>query len=232
MAEKKKTASPKGAAKAKKAEARPEPGSVALVNSDNKKVRDISLAPEVFGVKVNPHLLYEVVKQYRAGGRRGTHMTKNRALVSGSGKKPWRQKGTGRARVGEIRNPLWRHGGTVFGPVPRDYSYSMPKKARAAALRSALSQRANEGALVVVEAFPIELPKTKVLKGVLDKLGVTGKAVLVDHEPSDALVLSGRNIPNLKVVAETHLTAYDVLDCKHLLFSQEALDKLEERLAP
>ena len=228
----KKPKSPKGAAKAKKAEARPEPGSVALVNSDNKKVRDISLAPEVFGVKVNPHLLYEVVKQYRAGGRRGTHMTKNRALVSGSGKKPWRQKGTGRARVGEIRNPLWRHGGTVFGPVPRDYSYSMPKKARAAALRSALSQRANEGALVVVEAFPIELPKTKVLKGVLDKLGVTGKAVLVDHEPSDALVLSGRNIPNLKVVAETHLTAYDVLDCKHLLFSQEALDKLEERLAP
>jgi len=228
----KKPKSPKGAAKAKKAAARPEPGSVALVNSDNKKVRDISLAPEVFGVKVNPHLLYEVVKQYRAGGRRGTHMTKNRALVSGSGKKPWRQKGTGRARVGEIRNPLWRHGGTVFGPVPRDYSYSMPKKARAAALRSALSQRANEGALVVVEAFPIELPKTKVLKGVLDKLGVTGKAVLVDHEPSDALVLSGRNIPNLKVVAETHLTAYDVLDCKHLLFSQEALDKLEERLAP
>jgi large subunit ribosomal protein L4 len=232
MAEKKKTASPKGEAKAKKAAARPEPGSVSLVDADNKKVRDISLAPEVFGVKVNAHLLYEVVKQYRAGGRRGTHMTKNRALVSGSGKKPWRQKGTGRARVGEVRNPLWRHGGTVFGPVPRDYSYSMPKKARAAALRSALSQRANEGALVVVEAFPIELPKTKVLKGVLEKLGVTGKAVLVDHQPSDALVLSGRNIPNLKVVADTHLTAYDVLDCKHLLFSQEALDKLEERLAP
>ncbi len=232
MAETKKNGSARGGGKAKKAAPRPEPGSVALVDADNKKVRDISLAPEVFGVKVNPHLLYEVVKQYRAGGRRGTHMTKNRALVSGSGKKPWRQKGTGRARVGEIRNPLWRHGGTVFGPVPRDYRYPMPKKARAAALRSALSQRANEGALLVVEAFPLEVPKTKLLKGVLDKLGVKGKAVLVDHEPSDALLLSGRNIPNLKVVAETHLTAYDVLDCKHLLLSQEALDKLEERLAP
>ena len=222
----------KGEPKAKKAADMPEPGSVAVVNADNKKVRDITLAPEVFGVKVNPHLLYEVVKQYRAGGRRGTHMTKNRALVSGSGRKPWRQKGTGRARVGEIRNPLWRHGGTVFGPVPRDYSYSMPKKARAAALRSALSQRAHEGALQVVEAFPVETPKTRVLKAILDKLGIKGKEVLVDHEPTDALLLSGRNIPNLKVVADTHLTAYDVLDCKHLLFSQEALDKLEERLAP
>jgi large subunit ribosomal protein L4 len=159
-------------------------------------------------------------------------MTKNRALVSGTGKKPWRQKGTGRARAGEARNPLWRHGGTVFGPVPRDYSYSMPKKARAAALRSALAQRAAEGALQIVEAFPVDAPKTKILVGILAKLGVKGKAVLVDHEPTDALVLSGRNIPNLKVVADTHLTAYDVLDCKHLLLSQEALDKLEERLTP
>ena len=218
---------------AKKAPAvKAEPSSVAVVDAENNKVRDIALAPDVFGVKVNRHLLYEAVKQYRAGGRRGTHMTKNRALVSGTGKKPWRQKGTGRARVGEARNPLWRHGGTVFGPVPRDYGYAMPKKARAAALRSALSQRASEGALRVVEAFPVEAPKTKVLRGILEKLGVKGKAVLVDHQPTDALVLSGRNIPNLKVVADTHLTVYDVLDCEHLLVSQEALDKLEERLAP
>ena len=111
-------------------------------------------------------------------------------------------------------------------------SSAAPKKARASALRSALSQRASEGAIKVVEAFPIEVPKTRVLKGILDKLGVTGKAVLVEHEPTDALVLSGRNIPNLKVVADTHLTAYDVLDCRHLLVSQEALDKLEERLTP
>jgi len=209
-----------------------DPSMVDVVSADNQKVRELKLSPAVFGAKVNQHLLYEAVKQYRAGGRRGTHMTKNRALVSGSGRKPWRQKGTGRARVSEIRTPLWRHGGTVFGPQPRDYSYPMPKKARASALRSALSQRANEGAIMVVEAFPIEVPKTRVLKGILDKLGVTGKAVLVEHEPTHALVLSGRNIPNLKVVAETHLTAYDVLDCRHLLVSQEALDKLEERLTP
>jgi large subunit ribosomal protein L4 len=219
--------------KAKKAKAvKADPTAVTVVNAENVKVRDITLAAEVFAVKVNQHLLYEAVKQYRAGGRRGTHMTKNRALVSGTGKKPWRQKGTGRARAGEARNPLWRHGGTVFGPVPRDYSYAMPKKARAAALRSALAQRAAEGALRIVEAFPVDVPKTKVLAGILEKLGVKGKAVLVDHEPTDALVLSGRNIPNLKVVADTHLTAYDVLDCKHLLLSQEALDKLEERLTP
>ncbi len=205
---------------------------IEVVNAENKKVGDIRLSPQVFGVKVNPHLIYEAVKQYRAGGRAGTHMTKNRALVSGSGRKPWRQKGTGRARVGEIRTPLWRHGGTVFGPVPRDYSYSMPKKARAAALRSALTQRVNEGALRVVEAFPIEVPKTKELRGMLDRLGVVGKTVLVDHQPADALVLSGRNIPGLRVVADSHLTAYDVLDCRHVLVSQEALDKLEERLTP
>jgi len=212
--------------------ATPDPGSVDVVNVENEALRQLALSPEVFRVRVNTHLIYEAVKQYRAGARRGTHMTKNRALVSGSGRKPWRQKGTGRARVGETRNPLWRHGGTVFGPTPRDYSYAMPKKARAAALRSALSQRAGEGALKVVEAFPVEQPKTKLLKGILDKLGVSGKAVLVDHEPSDALVLSGRNIPGLRVVADSHLTVYDVLDCKTLLVSEEALAKLEERLTP
>jgi large subunit ribosomal protein L4 len=206
--------------------------SVEIVSVDNKKVSDRLVAPEVFGVPVNEHLLYEAVKHYRAGGRRGTHMTKNRALVSGSGKKPWRQKGTGRARVGEIRNPLWRHGGTVFGPTPRDYSYNMPKKARAAALRSALTQRLREGAVKVVEAFPLSGPKTKELKEILDRLGVAGKTVLVEHEPVDALVLSGRNIPWLKVVDESHLTVYDVLDCRNLLLSQEALGKLEERLTP
>jgi large subunit ribosomal protein L4 len=203
-----------------------------VVNAENKKVREVPLSPEVFGGRVNTHLLYEAVKQYRAGGRRGTHMTKNRALVSGTGKKPWKQKGTGRARVGETRNPLWRHGGTVFGPQPRDYSYDMPKKARAAALRSALTQRLNEGDLRVIDSFPVEAPKTRILRGILDKLGVAGKALLVDHEPTDNLILSGRNIPGLKVVAATHLTVYDVLDCRHLLLSQEALGKLEERLTP
>ena len=129
---------------------------VNVVNAANQTVREIQLSPEVFAAKPNTHLVYEAVKQYRAGGARGTHATKNRALVSGSGKKPWRQKGTGRARAGETRNPLWRHGGTVFGPQPRDYSYTMPKKARAAALRAALSSGSREGALKVVEGFAVE----------------------------------------------------------------------------
>ena len=159
-------------------------------------------------------------------------MTKNRALVSGSGRKPWRQKGTGRARVGETRTPLWRHGGTVFGPVPRDYSYDMPKKARAAALRSALSKRAQDGGLKVVDHFDLETPKTKALKAILVQLGVGGKTLLVDHKPADNLVLSGRNIPGLKVVDSTQVNVYDVLDCETVLVSQEGLTKLEERLTP
>ena len=207
-------------------------GTVQVVNSQNERVADRALRPEVFGVEVNDHLLYEAVKQYRAGGRAGTHATKNRALVSGSGRKLWRQKGTGRARIGSIRNPLWRHGGTVFGPQPRDYSFSMPSKARTAALRSALTQRANDGGLKVIDRFGIEEPKTKVLKGLLDQLGISGKAVIVDHEPPDALVLSGRNIPGVKVVDPSQLNVYDVLDCRTLLVSQEALGKLEERLTP
>ncbi len=234
MAEKdKKTA----AAKSPRAKAAPKAGpaeaavpTVPVVDAQNRKVADLSLHPGVFGVKVNQHLLYEAVKQYRAGGRRGTHMTKNRALVSGSGKKPWRQKGTGRARVGETRNPLWRHGGTVFGPTPRDYSYDMPKKARAAALRSALSQRVKEGCLRVIDRFGIEQPKTKALKGLLDQLGLSGKTLILDARPADALFLSGRNIPGVKVLDVHHVHVYDVLDCRQVLATQEALHKLEERL--
>jgi large subunit ribosomal protein L4 len=207
-------------------------GSLDVVDAGNNKVGDVALRPEVFAVRVNEHLLYEAVKQYRAGARAGTHATKNRALVSGSGRKPWRQKGTGRARVGETRNPLWRHGGTVFGPQPRDYSYSIPKKARAAALRSALSQRVKDGALKVIDRFHVEQPKTKVLKGLLDGLGLSGKTLLVDHRPPDNLILSGRNIPGLKIVDDSQVNVYDVLDCRTVLVSQEALTKLEERLTP
>jgi len=207
------------------------PPRVPVVNAANETVREIELSPEVFGAKRNSHLVYEAVKQHRAGARRGTHMTKNRALVSGSGKKPWRQKGTGRARVGETRNPLWRHGGTVFGPQPRDYSYTMPKKARAAALRAALSMRLREGAVKVVEGLSVEQPKTKLLKSALARLGVAGKALVVEHQPADALVLSGRNLPGVRVVADSHLTVYDVMDCAQLVVTPEALDKLEERLS-
>jgi large subunit ribosomal protein L4 len=230
MAEKKQKRAAAGASAPKRAKDAGHP-TVAVVNASNETVREIQLSSEVFAAKPNAHLVYESVKQYRAGARRGTHMTKNRALVSGSGKKPWKQKGTGRARAGETRNPLWRHGGTVFGPVPRDYSYTMPKKARAAALRVALSERLREGAVKVVDGFAVAEPKTKVLKGLLAQLGIVGKALVVDHEPADALVLSSRNLPGVKVIADSFLTAYDVLDCKHLVVTPEALDKLEERLA-
>jgi large subunit ribosomal protein L4 len=211
---------------------RAESPKVPVLSVQNEAIGEIQLSPTVFAGSVNGHLIYEAVRHHRAGARRGTHMTKNRALVSGSGRKPWRQKGTGRARVGDAGNPLWRHGGTVFGPQPRDYSYSMPKKARAAALRSVLAQRLQEGALRVVEGFPLDAPKTKALRGLLDGLGVAGKAVIVDHEPADALILSSRNLPGVRVVADSHLTAYDALDCVHLLVSREAVEKLEERLAP
>jgi len=240
MAEKKdKPAARKKATGSKKAApaAQPEPGrsgspKVAVVNSGGETIREIQLSPAVFAAGPNAHLVYEAVKQYRAGARRGTHMTKNRSLVSGSGKKPWRQKGTGRARVGETRTPLWRKGGTVFGPRPRDYSWAMPKKAQKAALRAALSQRLTEGAVRVIESFDVDQPKTKVLKGLLAKLGIAGKAVVVDHQPTEYLVLSGRNLPGVRVLADSHHTAYDVLDCQQLVMSQEAIDKLEERLAP
>jgi large subunit ribosomal protein L4 len=238
MAEKQtKTEAKAKAPRARKA-AKPDAATVAVVNAKNERLRDVSLAPAVFQAKINTHLIYEAVKQYRAGARRGTHMTKNRALVSGSGKKPWRQKGTGRARVGETRNPLWRHGGTVFGPVPRDYAYTMPKKARAAALRSALSQRATEGAVKVVDRIPVEMPAappfrlTQQLKGFLAALEVKGKTLIVDREPSDALVLSGRNLPGVRVLDDRHVTVYDVLDCRNLLVSAQALSRLEERLLP
>jgi large subunit ribosomal protein L4 len=224
MAEKK----ARGGAGARRAES----PKVPVLSIQNETVREIQLSPTVFAGGVNGHLIYEAVRHHRAGARRGTHMTKNRALVSGSGRKPWRQKGTGRARVGDAATPLWRHGGTVFGPQPRDYSYSMPKKARAAALRSVLAQRLQEGALKVVEGFPLEAPKTRALRGLLDGLGVAGKAVIVEHEPADALILSSRNLPGVRVVADSRLTAYDALDCVHLLVSQEAVEKLEERLAP
>jgi large subunit ribosomal protein L4 len=230
----------KAGRKAEKAEAAPaaarqgigEDGRVEVVNARNEKVSDLILHPDVFRSKVNEHLMYEAVKEYRAVARAGTHATKNRALVSGSGKKPWRQKGTGRARVGEIRTPLWRHGGTVFGPQPRDYAFAMPKKARLAALRSALSQRAKDGALKVVDHFELAQPKTRELKGILDQLGLDGKTLLVDAKPTTNLVLSGRNIPGLKVVDASQVNVYDVLDCRTVVVSAEAVTKLEERLIP
>ena len=147
---------------------RPVSPKVPVLNTDNETVREIQLSPTVFAGRVNGHLVYEAVKQYRAGARRGTHKTKTRGEVAGSGRKPWRQKGTGRARVGEASTPLWRHGGTVFGPQPRDYSYSMPKKARAAALRSALAQRLQDVVDLLVRQLIEERPFALAVRGEFD----------------------------------------------------------------
>src|SRR4051812_37918599 len=151
-----------------------------VVNTQNEKVGALDLNDEVFGGRVNGALIWESVVRANAAARRGTHATKNRALVSGSGKKPWRQKGTGRARVGEIRNPLWRKGGTVFGPQPRSYEYKLPKKVEIGALRAALAEKLKDGRVIVVDALAAGEIKTRAAADTLKKLGVTGKALILD----------------------------------------------------
>ena len=202
-----------------------------VVNSENEKVGSVDVADDVFGGRVNAHVLWESVVRANAAARRGTHMTKNRALVSGSGKKPWRQKGTGRARVGEIRNPLWRKGGTVFGPQPRSYDYQLPKKVERGALRSALAQKLQEGAVVVVDALAASEIKTKAAAEMLKRLGCDGKAVLVDVAVDDKLSRSLRNIAGVSIVPSARLTAREVLDARRVVATRAALEKLQEALA-
>jgi large subunit ribosomal protein L4 len=206
-------------------------GAAIVLGTNGKAAGEVKLAPSVFELRPNDHLLYEAVKLYRAGARSGTHKTKSRGDVSGSGKKPWKQKGTGQARVGDKRTPLWRHGGTVFGPTPRDYSYSMPKKALVAALRQALSTKNRTGSLRIVESLHADAPKTKALKVAIDAMNFDGKTLYVESEPSDALILSSRNIPGFRVMAPSHLTVYDILNCKTLAVTTAALSRLEERLS-
>jgi large subunit ribosomal protein L4 len=201
-----------------------------IVNSQNEKVGAVEVRDEVFGGRVNTDLMWESVVRANAAERRGTHATKNRALVSGSGKKPWRQKGTGRARVGEIRNPLWRHGGTVFGPQPRSYAYTLPKKVERGALRAALSAKLQAGAVVVVDALSAGEIKTKAAAELLDRLGVTGKAVLVDVAVDENLARSVRNIPGVSLVASARLTARSVIDAARVVATRSALEKLQEAL--
>ena len=201
-----------------------------IVNSDNEKIGTVDVNDAVFaGVK--PHLMWESVVHANAAERRGTHMTKNRALVSGSGKKPWRQKGTGRARVGEIRNPLWRHGGTVFGPQPRSYDFKLPKKVERGALRAAIAQKLQDGALVVVDALTAGEVKTKAAVELLKRFGVAGKAVLIDVAVDENLSRSVRNIPGVSLVASGRVTARAIADASRVVATQAALEKLQEALA-
>jgi large subunit ribosomal protein L4 len=202
-----------------------------VVNNRNEKIGALDVRDEVFGGRVNGDLMWESVVHANAADRRGTHATKNRALVSGSGKKPWRQKGTGRARVGEIRNPLWRHGGTVFGPQPRSYDYALPKKAERGALRSALAAKLQGGAVVVVDELSVAEIKTKHAVELLQRLGVSGKAVLVDVAVDDKLLRSVRNLPGVSAVASARLTAREVIGAGRVVATRSALERLQEALA-
>ena len=201
-----------------------------VVNSENQRVGSVELKDDVFGGQVKTDLIHESVVRANAAERRGTHATKNRALVSGSGKKPWRQKGTGRARVGEIRNPLWRKGGTVFGPQPRSYEYQLPKKVEKGALRAALTQKLRDGEVTVVEALSVAEIKTKAAADMLRRLGVEGKALLVDVKPEDKLSLSVRNIEGVRIVASNRVSARDVVNARRVVMTQAAIEKLQEAL--
>ena len=201
-----------------------------VVNSENEKVGTVDVPDEMFGGRINTDLMWESVVRANAAKRRGTHMTKNRALVSGSGKKPWRQKGTGRARVGEIRTPLWRKGGTVFGPQPRSYDFRLPKKVERGALRAALAEKLQAKALVVVEELSAGEVKTKAAAELLKRLGCEGKAVLVDVASDEKLSRSVRNIPGVSLVQSGRLTAREVIDAHRVVVTRNALEKLQEAL--
>jgi large subunit ribosomal protein L4 len=202
-----------------------------IVNSSNEKVGAIDMSDEVFGGRVNTALIWESVVAANAARRRGTHATKNRALVSGSGKKPWRQKGTGRARVGEIRNPLWRKGGTVFGPQPRSYSYALPRKVERGALRAALAQKLKDGQVLAVDSLGVSDVKTKLLAAALKRLGVEGKAVLIDVASDEKLTRSARNIAGVTVATSGSVTARQVMDASRVVATRDALAQLQDRLS-
>jgi len=203
---------------------------VDVVNQQNEKVGTVDLRDEVFGGRVKADLIHESVVRANAAERRGTHATKTRGLVSGSGKKPWRQKGTGRARVGEVRNPIWRKGGTVFGPQPRSYEYRLPKKVEKGALRAALTQKLRDGEVIVVDALAASEIKTKAAAAMLDRLGVAGKALLVDVQPEDRLVLSVRNIEGVRMLPSNRISARDVMNTRRVVLTRAALERLQEAL--
>jgi large subunit ribosomal protein L4 len=197
---------------------------------NNKKVGSVDLPEEIFAYPYKEHLIHEAVRNYLASLRQGTAKVKNRSEVSGSGKKPFRQKGTGRARQGGNRPPIHRHGGTVFGPHPRDYSYKMNSQEKKNALKSALSQRVKEGKLVLLSDLSIDEPKTKTLSEKVTKVGVDGKALLVDSFENTNLALAARNNPRLVLVDPLHVNVYDVVNSRYVVLSQSALQQLTEAL--
>jgi large subunit ribosomal protein L4 len=199
-----------------------------IVNTDNKKVGSLELSDDVFAGRVNEALIWEAVVHANAADRRGTHATKNRALVQGSGRKPWKQKGTGRARVGSVRNPLWRHGGTVFGPQPRSYDYALPRKVNRGGIVAALAQKIQDGSLVVVDELSATDKKTKGAVDLLKRLGATGKALLIDVQPNENLGIAVRNIPGVQFVASSRVGARDVMNASRVIATKAAVEKLQD----
>jgi large subunit ribosomal protein L4 len=204
---------------------------IAIKSFDNRQLRELELPESVFGYPYNEHLIHEAVQAYLAGRRRGTHKTKTRAEVSGSGKKLWRQKGTGRARTGDIRNPKWRHGGIVWGPVPHTYEKGLSVREKKNALKSALSRKIAEQGIVVLESLDLASHRTRELVDRLGTLGIAGKALLVDAHDNHNLQLAARNNRALKTVDALAVNVYDVVDRPFLVFSEGALKRLVEVLA-
>jgi large subunit ribosomal protein L4 len=204
---------------------------VDVLDLNNTKVGELELADAVFGAEVNEALLYEAVRHYLAGKRGGNAKTKTRHEVAGSGKKLWKQKGTGRARTGSVRSPLWRHGGTVHGPVTRDYSYKLPRKMALGALRSALSAKLADGDLKIVSAFQLTSPKTKDMVATLKKFDANKKVLLVDTAENRNLELSARNLEGVEVVRSNEVHPYHLLGANRILLTQAAASKLSESLA-
>ncbi len=201
--------------------------SVALVDKNNKKIKDVEL-PGLLSTEVRPHLLHAAVVNQLANRRAGTAATKNKALVSGGGKKPFKQKGTGRARAGSSRSPLWRHGGTVFGPQPRDYSYALPKKVKRAALIDAIASKVAENKLIVIDDLTLAEPKTKLMSALLETLGVQEKTLVLIKNENKNLTLAARNIPTVKVLRMDNINVFDVLKYQYLLTTQDALNAMQE----
>jgi len=210
---------------------------VKVRNLKNKEVGEVSLSDAVFGVELNESLIHAAVRNYQANGRQGTSATKTRGNVSGSGRKLWKQKGTGRARIASLRSPLWKGGGNVHGPQPRDWSYQMPKKMRRGALRSALSERLREGNLIVIDEFGLQSPKTKDFLGAIGTLGLIenkkrAKTLIVDSLDNANLILSARNVQKTKVTNSFGLNIYDLVYHEKLVISKAAVEELNNLLDP
>jgi len=201
---------------------------VALYDITGSQIGDVELSNDVFGVEVNTHVMYEAVKNYLANQRQGTQSAKTRAEVRGGGRKPWRQKGTGRARQGSIRAPQWKGGGVVFAPKPRDYSYKLPKKIKRLALKSALSSKVNDQEIIVLDSLVLEQAKTKEMVKVLKNLNVSKKTLIVIPERDEAVVRAAANIEGVKTAYVNTINVYDILNCDSFVITKDAVNKVEE----